>query len=502
MKLHHAFILCALAVACVEKPAGGGPQQEDDKLPQTICVDAPLVVEFKSAPVLGSEGIIHVYREDGTEVDRIDMADRDYMKTLSDGITVPYEQITQERTDNNGVHYDATVFHTFMDALHCNRYRIVSCTPVRVRGNSLEIRLHQEVLEFETSYYLTIEEGVVEGFGGIRKGEYTFTTGKAPSSAKELRVAADGTGDFCTIQRAFSYADKTGCTITVAPGTYEELLYLRDKSGITLRGDSRDGVKVVYPNSELYNYGSGANVDKQPRLGEAITKSGGRCLFLAENCGDLVLENLTIENSFWADDHKGQAETIYFNSGSNAHRMTIENCSLISWQDTFLTKGRVWVHGSLIAGHVDFIWGYPDVCLFEDCEIRSRAAGYIIQARVPSASNKGFVFLDCNLTAEQGVKDGSVYLARSGGGSEFDNVLYVNCTMSGAIAPAGWFGPSVNSGAKNPNPAVPTATSGWREFGSVKPDGSPASGSRNSYGIVLSASEAQPYTSRQSILGW
>jgi pectin methylesterase-like acyl-CoA thioesterase len=51
----------------------------------------------------------------------------------------------------------------------------------------------------------------------------------------------------------------------------------------------------------------------------------------------------------------------------------VENCSLISWQDTFLCKGYVWVHNSLIAGHVDYIWGYPNACLFEDCEIRSRA---------------------------------------------------------------------------------------------------------------------------------
>jgi pectin methylesterase-like acyl-CoA thioesterase len=154
------------------------------------------------------------------------------------------------------------------------------------------------------------------------------------------------------------------------------------------------------------------------------------------------------------------------------------------------------VHNSLIAGHVDYIWGYPEACLFEDCEIRSRAGGYLIQARVPSVSNKGFVFLNCKLTAESGVKDGSMYLARSGGSTEyFDNVVFVNCTMGPVIAPTGWHTD------KAPNPSTPTATSGWREYGSVDASGKAVTG-HNASGKVLTAAEAEPYSTRQSVLGW
>jgi pectin methylesterase-like acyl-CoA thioesterase len=214
-----------------------------------------------------------------------------------------------------------------------------------------------------------------------------------------------------------------------------------------------------------------------------------------ENCDNLVIQDLTLENSF--GELKGQAEAIYFNSGSNQHRMTVENCSLISYQDTFQCKGVVWVHNSLIAGHCDFIWGSPKACLFEDCEIRSRAAGYIVQARVPSASDKGFVFLNCRLTAENGVKDGSMYLARSAGKADcFDNVVYVGCTMGPVINAGGWLE------NPKPNPASPTATSGWREYGSVTPSGSSASAGRNGSGLVLSAAEAEAYSSRQAVLGW
>jgi Pectin methylesterase len=458
-------------------PEGGDPWPE-------LKVDMPVVIPFAAVPVLGSKGLIRVFTKDGKEVDRIDLADLAKVTVLEDGTMVPKEQIT-----------NASAFHTFMDALGSgSRYRIVPYTPLRVKGKTLEIRLHSGVLDFDREYYLTMDPGVVVGDKGVT--DWHFVTAPAPASARELRVAADGTGDFYTIQRALAYADKAGCTISVAPGTYAELLYLRDKSGITLKGDDRDKVLIRYPNSELYANGSGGGVGSRPSLGGSIGNNGGRSVFLVENCDSFTLEGLTIENTFSAPDHKGQAECLYFNSGDNSHRMTVENCSLVSWQDTFLTKGKVWVYNSLIAGHVDYIWGYPDACLFEDCEIRSRAGGYIVQARVPSVANKGFVFLNCRLTAESGVKDGSMYLARSGGSADYyDNVVFVGCTMAPVIAAAGWYT------SPAPNPATPTASSGWREYGSVDPSGKAVTG-HNASGKLLTSAEAEPYSSRAAVLGW
>ena len=343
---------------------------------KTQCVDAPMIRDFDSTPTLGSSGLITIFTKDGKQVDQINMADIMKTKMRDDGILVPAATI-----DNNAK------FHSFMDALPCSgKWRAVHYTPVRVGVNKLIVKPHTGVLDFNTEYYVTIDAGVVNGFNGTREGEWTFATGPEPKSASSLRVAADGTGDFCTIQRALDYADKNGCTISISNGTYRELLFARDKSNITLKGESRSGVNIIYPNNESYESGSGGSISSRPQNGGSIGKSGGRGLFLVENCDNLVIQDLTIENSF--GEQKGQAEAIYFNSGSNAHRLTIENCSLISYQDTFLCKGKVWVHNSLIAGHVDFIWGYPDACLFEDCEIRSRAGGYIIQARGPGASNK------------------------------------------------------------------------------------------------------------------
>lgn len=451
----------AWSTPVVAKTAGKKPT------PGVNCVDAPLVIEVGTSASLGTSGKILVYK-DGVKdaVDVIDLADIAKAQKLEDGTFVPASQMTT-----------VTASHTFMDELHSGSVkRVVHYTPLRLKEGKLYVKLHNQVLDFSSSYYLTMDESVAGK--AIGKGEFTFTTKAAPTGTT-LTVNPDGSEDFCTVQGALTYAASLGkdtaVTIEVGEGTYPELLFLQGKNNVTIKGVSREKSVIAYPNSENY-----------------LSGSDNRCLFLAKSCSGLTLENLTVENTYYTSDHKGQAEAIYFNAADNG-RLVIEDCALISWQDTFLCKGEVYVHKSLIAGHCDYIWGYPKACLFEDCEIRSRAAGYIVQARVQNAANKGFVFLNCRLTAESGVADGKMYLARSGGQADcYDNVTYVNCTMSPVIAPAGWFT------SPAPNPSTPTATAGWKEYGTT----GVSTTSRNAYGKILTATEAEPYSSRQAVLGW
>lgn len=497
------LLLASLAICCkpAEDPSEGGNDKPDPVTPtpdpdhnpepepavKLLCIDAPLVLQLDAEPVLGSSGAIVVYTSEDKEVDRIDLADLAGVTVRPDGAMVPSEQITA-----------ATKFTTTMDALQSgSRYRVVHYTPLRIKDKSLEIKLHNSVLDWGGSYYVTFDAGVIKDHHGIAKDEWTFTVKDKPGS-NTLKVSPDGKGDFCTVQGALSYASTLSkdaeVTVEVGAGTYNEMLFLRDKNNVTIKGASREGTVISYPNNESWCQGSGGSRNAKPALGAAISNAGGRGLMLVENCDALTISDLTIENSFGA--LKGQAETIYFNSGSNAHKLIIENCNLLSYQDTFLCKGVVWVHKSLIAGHCDFIWGYPSACLFEDCEIRARAAGYIVQARIPEASDKGFVFLNCSLTAESGVKDGSMYLARSGGDSKvFDNVTYINCSMSRVIASGGWYASPL------PNPSSPTAVSGWKEYGSTDAAGKPLSG-HSARGRYLSADEAAAFSSRQAVLGW
>lgn len=465
-----------------------GSATPSDQNLRTACIDEPLLLTFQFVPELGTSGCIRLFRADGVEVDCIDMADMAGVTVREDGQMVPKTQINNE-----------TKFNSFMDALPSGkRWRPVHYTPLRIKGKSLEIKFHSGVMDFGTSYYVTMDKGVVAGFPGLSKDDAPFVT-KARPAGPELTVSPNGDSDFRTIQAALTHAGSISgpVTVNVAPGAYREMLYLRDKADLSIIGTSREECIIEYANAEALSTGSGSASNSRPSIGNSTGVMGGRGLMLVENCNNLLLSGLSIRNSYGA---QGQAETIYFNSGSNAHRLVIEDCALYSLQDTFLCKGEVYVHNSLIAGNVDFIWGYPKACLFDECEIRCEYhvnGGYVIQARVPSASSKGFVFLNCRLTAGSGAKDGSVYLARSAGQADcFDNVTYVGCTMASVIAPAGWHA------SPAPNPAVPTATSGWKEYGSVDANSKPATGSRNSLGKILSAEEAAAYSSRSAVLGW
>ena len=131
--------------AVVEGTTKGTKPVPPDPSSTVLCVDAPLVIPFDKAPTLGTSGLVQVFKADGTLVDKIDLADIAKVDVLSDGTMVPKgadADAGKIAIDND------TPFHTFMDALHSNQYRIVHYTPLRVKGKTLEIKLHNEVLSF------------------------------------------------------------------------------------------------------------------------------------------------------------------------------------------------------------------------------------------------------------------------------------------------------------------------------------------------------------------
>src|SRR5690606_1248775 len=88
---------------------------------------------------------------------------------------------------------------------------------------------------------------------------------------------------------------------------------------------------------------------------------------------------------------------------------------------------------------------------------------------------------------------------RSAGKTDaFDNVTLINNKFDTHIATVGWAVQGVN-GQPAPNPVEPTATSGWREYGSMDMDGNPLDISGRVGGYALSATEAANFTDRASI---
>ena len=289
----YGFSVCAVGPggssaysAVVEGSTKGTKPLPPDPSSTVLCVDAPLVIPFDQAPVLGKSGLVQVFKADGTLVDKIDLADISKVDVLSDGTMVP-----------KGADADAgviainndTPFHTFMDALHSAQYRIVHYTPLRVKGKTLEIKLHNEALSFGESYYVTVDASVAGK--AVGKDDMPFTVKAAPSG-NTFKVAADGSGDFCTVQGALSYVSSAvkkddAVTVEIGEGTYQELLFLRNKNNVTIKGVSREKSIIAYPNNDSYETGSGSSVSARPSLGASIGKSGGRSVFLVESCDNL-----------------------------------------------------------------------------------------------------------------------------------------------------------------------------------------------------------------------
>jgi pectate lyase len=460
-------------------------------------IDGSLKVVFDSPPTLGTAGSIRIFRK-------------------SDNALVDVIKPSAE-TDSIG--------YTGQDLI-----RKVNSTPIKIVGNAVTITPHNNKLAYGTEYYVAIANGVFTGtslngnaFLGIGlAGNWSFTTKAAVSnSLTTVTVDDDGIADFRTVQGALNHlmkniAKATPVTINVMNGTYEELLFIRNKDNVTIKGESRDGVVVQYKNYESLNSGSGAG-----QAAGSGSPAGGRAVLLIELSDLLTLDTLTLKNTtLRSSSISAQAETLYFNNDTG--RLIGKNANFLSEQDTIQVKGYSWFYNSLIAGNVDFIWGNNRVALFENSEIRSvgdtsnaTSGGYLVQARTVAATDKGFVFLNSTLT--QGVGPGGValpsgvtYLARSpGGSSSWDNVVFVNNKMDTHIATVGWAGAGVN-GQPASNPATPTAASGWREYGSTDLAGTPLNLAARVGGYTLSAGDvaasfsnrAQIFSAFNSGAGW
>ena len=443
-------------------------------------VDGEIVLEFKAAPVLGNAGFIKIFSSDGKEVDMINMAD---------------VSATPVKMEDNTL---LTTCHDILGAKSLDRKRVVNYKPVIVDGNKVVIKPHSNRLEHDKTYYITIDATAftADGFKGVNANEWQFKTAKAPASKSEVTVARSGAADFRTIQAAVDWAYTCGAsnamTINIKNGVYQEQLFARNNNKITFKGESREGTIIQYTNAEALAVGTGGGTNNSFEIGKSIAKSGGRAVILFEACDDIRFENMTLKNTY---GKPGQAEVIYNNSDGN-YNMAFVNCSLHSLQDTFCTKGYVWMKDCLVEGDCDFIWGYPRICLFEDCEIRAAGKGYIVQCRCQDQSYKGFVFLGCTLTKTSSVTDGTMYLARSGGDSKYyDNVSYINCKMSTAIPAVGWYSNPA------PTPAKANATGGWKEFGSKDLSGAALStSSRLAASYQLTAAEYEAgYKDRATI---
>jgi hypothetical protein len=167
-------------------------------------------------------------------------------------------------------------------------------------------------LAYGRRYFVTVDAGTVkqgaEALPAIHQSAaWSFTTKAAPpaAGAKRLTVAADGTGDFCTVQAALDFIpeDNTApVTIFVRKGIYREIVFFTNRHHVTILGEDRRATILAYPNNAKFN-GSGGNpfAGRTPNPSAEAPKRGGniyrRGMFLAHRVNDFTLANLTLHNT-------------------------------------------------------------------------------------------------------------------------------------------------------------------------------------------------------------
>ena len=304
-------------------------------------------------------------------------------------------------------------------------------------------------------------------------GAAACAAGPSPAHEEGVVVAADGTGQYKTIQEAINAAPQTSTeklpwTITVRAGTYHELVYIqREKHFIALRGEDPARTTVTFG-----LFASMPAPDGKP-LGTFHTPT------VWIDADNFSVENLTIANSAGP---VGQALALRV----DGDRVTFRNCRFLGWQDTILVnRGRHYFADCTISGAVDFIFGGA-TSFFDHCQIRCLGNGYITAASTPSGQAFGLVFAGCTIGSEgAGTR---TYLGRPW--RPFAQVAFLNTEMSLVVSPAGWH---------NWNKPESEKTANFAEFGSSGQGGDPAQ--RVPWAHRLSRAEAEGITATRVLGG-
>lgn len=305
----------------------------------------------------------------------------------------------------------------------------------------------------------------------LNLGCRSVTPPKATVNPINLTVAADGSGQFKSVQAAImsvpSGSRINPVVIHIKPGTYKELIYVqREKCFFKLVGDNPATTVITY---DLY--ANLTNFDGKP-IGTFHTPTA------TIDADDFTAENITFENSAGP---KGQALAIRV----DGDRAVFRHCRFLGWQDTILlNRGRQYFDDCYIAGHVDFIFGAA-TAWFEQCRIHCLGDGYITAASTPADQPYGFVFSHCNITGD--TPAARTFLGRPW--RIYASTIYLNCEMSSVIRPEGW------NDWKKPETHH---TARYAEFNSTGPGATPKQ--RASWAKQLTAVEAGGITLK-TVLG-
>ncbi|MEO6253934.1 MAG: pectinesterase family protein [Ferruginibacter sp.] len=249
-----------------------------------------------------------------------------------------------------------------------------------------------------------------------------FVAGQSTAQRITKRVAADGSGDYRTVQEAFNaipYNNKRPITIIIGEGVYKEKLLLDStKDFVTLIGSNKFNTILTYDDH---------TGKLSPKRDTINTRTSWSFKMLADN---FTASNITFQND--AGFSAGQAVAVEV-VGDKA---TFHNCRFIGNQDVLFTnseKSRQYYQFCYIEGTTDFIFGAATVW-FDQCHIHSKKNSHITAASTPMGKKWGYVFNDCILTGDTSLH--TVSLGRPW--RPYASVTYMRCFIGEHIKPEGW----------------------------------------------------------------
>jgi pectinesterase len=306
---------------------------------------------------------------------------------------------------------------------------------------------------------------------------FWFTVVKTAGQATDkfdFVVAADGSGNFKTVQEAINAVPdfrKNTTSIHIRNGLYKEKLTVAGtKTNVRLVGEN--ALKTIITFDDY--------ATKKNRFGEEIGTTGSTSVFIF---GDgFTAEHITFENS---SGPVGQAVAVRV----DGDQVIFKDCRFLGFQDTLYPHGeksRQYYKDCYIEGTVDFIFGWS-TALFDNCTIFCKNEGYITAASTLENTPFGFVFANCRITGDGAA--GSFYLGRPW--RPFAKTVFINCYLDKQIKPEGWHN------WKKPDAEK---TSYYAEYKSTGP-GANATG-RVSWSHQLTDEQAAGYTFEKIFGDW
>ncbi len=399
--------------------------------------DTHLHLTFPEKPILNNSGQIRVY--DASIDELVDMLDLSIppgpknTRTLPPYDTMVYSFIpaklyTVYDPDTNLTHVYQKKYiggNTEADAYHFY--------PVIINKNTATICLHNNRLDYNKTYYVQLDPGVLSvssgSFPGITcKTGWTFSTKKVPPSANSnwLVVSADGKGDFNTVQGAVDFITEKNPdrkTIFIKNGIYEEIVYFRNKEHITFLGEDREKVVVCYANNGVFN-----NRPMSPDPALAKGYHNLRAVFAAHNSNGIHIVNLTLKS---IGEKPAQAEALLILGKENV----VSNVNIEGSGDALQATGTIYITNSKIQGFGDNVLGYGAV-FFNNCDFVSTYGPHLWIRN--TLENHGNVLLNCKLWT---IGDVETVIARApnsrGKTYPYVEAVLINCSLEG-IRPEGW----------------------------------------------------------------